>query len=260
MRNLLFILFVAFAYSVSAQNKDYPSISYDRWMIDAIIGRQIALNNLATDAVADGLLSYGSASYLELFSGTYFFNQEWGINVAVQMGSFDEYSKDRNERLETAVEAKYGDQYFIDATDVYPLLEVNPTNFIGGMTYGLVYRCDKSKFRFLSSLDLGFRTFEVKDASYLLKEKGSNNILSLSYSKSGAGGFLSVVSPRVKCLYQLKDDIYLKLDLNYALLFSNLEIVEEIKDSVNNETSIRAINYSKTLHAVGFGLGIAFFL
>lgn len=260
MRNLFFLCCLVFTFKASAQDKDYPTISYDRWMIDGAFGYQLALNDLSADPITDALFSYENARYIELLSGTYFFNQEWGVNIAIQIGSFTETDKDRSNRLDEAVNSKYGSQYFIESYNPASFIDFKPTNAVSGMSYGLVYRYDKNKFRLLSMLDLGFRAFEVKDASYSLKEKGGNQVLNLSYLQDGAGGFLTFISPRIKCLYKLKDDIYLKLDVNYALLSSNFEIVEEITDSLNDEFTIRSISYRKTLHTIGFGIGIAFFL
>lgn len=260
MRKLYFLLFFALGCKLWAQEKDYPTIAYDRWMIDFGVTHQFALNDLSLDPVTDNLFSYGSATYIELFSGTYFFNQQWGLNLDFQLGAINDGVLEREERFQNSISDTFGDQYYITKVSLTEFGRSNESSVIGGTSLGLVYRYEKARFTLLSSFDIGFRAFKVTEEAFLLKEIGTNRILNLSYTADGASGFLTTFSPRAKLMYQVKNDFYLKLDVNYSLLVSDFIVLEEFKDTVTDELTIRRIDYGKALHTIGFGIGFAFFL
>lgn len=254
MRNLIFIAFI-FSSIGCALGQESPR-TYSRWHIKPASGINIPITNLLSGEITDDLLKYDDQSfYLQFFSGSFWFSQNWGVEFVIQMNISNSIAR-RGDIFNAQVQDHYGEDYFVTMgySEMYydkSLLGNFPKGYLG-----LVYRIEKQKYIFLPKVFVGITSTYADRGNAHLKEKGAHTILELSYNSEKGMGDHFTIAPGFSFGYRLSKRFIANFDLVYSFYKTDFEFIKETRNVFTEETSSIAIPYKKDIHTLSMGVGL----
>lgn len=196
------------------------------------------MTRLLSGTITDNLLNYNdNAVIFQMPSPTYMFSSNWGIEVGLQLGFSGDFQT-RVNNLNSYFEEKYAAVYF-----VLPANGFNHQNNAGlynsywrGMV-GLVYQIEKTKYLFLSKFLIGSTDLQVTPVRSDLKERGTNDVLKLSYFPDMTRNHsFFTLSTGLTLGYKISKRTWVNFDVRYAYFKSNFSIEEKFRDPLTEET------------------------
>lgn len=230
---------------------------YSKWYLKPAVGVNIPITTLLSGEITDNLFEYDDNSYYwQVISGNFFFSQKWGVEFTFQANASERISG-RADRFNSEIQKKYSEHYFIGSGSgaLYDDFNIISGNFERGYL-GIVYRVEKPKYIFLPKLFIGVTSFFIDWGSADLKEKGTNTILKLSYSSGKRPNDHFTIAPAFTFGYRLSKRVIANIDLLYSYYITNIEFIEEIRNTFTEETSFKVIDYKKDIHTLTIGIGL----
>ena len=250
---IIAISFLFFSSLVSAQ--DSTNI-YSKWYVKPAAGVNIPITNLLSNKIPDNLFEYDDNSYYwQILSASFFFSANWGLEFTYQAGHSQSISG-RAERFNQKLEEKYGENFFVTPSSG---AQYDNTSLIGGSIQrgylGIVYRYEKPKYIMLPKLSIGVTSFYTDWGKADLKEKGTNNVYKLSYDSGKRPNDHFTIAPSFTFGYRLSKRIIANIDFLYSYYRTDIEFVEELRNTFTNEIITETIDYKKDIHTLTIGLG-----
>ncbi|MCK9208905.1 MAG: hypothetical protein M0P66_17475 [Salinivirgaceae bacterium] len=251
---IISILFLIFSGLLSAQDS---TNTYSKWYIKPAAGINIPITNLLSNEIPDNLFEYDDNSYYwQILSASYFFSSKWGLEFTFQAGHSQSISG-RAERFNQDLEEKYGENYFVTASSG---AQFDNFSLIGGSiqrgNLGIVYRYEKRKYIFMPKLSIGVTSFYTDWGEADLKEKGTNTVYKLSYDSGKRPNDHFTIAPSFTFGYRLSNRIIANIDILYSYYKTDIEFVEEIRNTFTNEIVTETIDYKKNIHTLTVGFGV----
>lgn len=248
---LLFLNLLNFTFAQESSN------TYSKWYLKPATGINIPITNLFSGEITDNLFKYDDNSYYwQILSATYFFSSKWGIEFTYQTGHSQNISG-RAARFNMELEEKYGDNYFVSPSSG---AQYDNFSFIGGSIekgyLGLVYRLEKPKYIILPKFSIGVTSFYTDWGSADLKEKGTNTVYKLSYDSGKRPNDHFILAPSITFGYRLSKRIIASIDLLYSFYKTDIEFVEELRNTFTDEVLTETIDYKKNIHTLTVGMGL----
>jgi hypothetical protein len=251
------LLFMIVLKAGFAQEK---TIGNKRLYIKPAVGLNIPITRLFSGNITDNLLNYADhAVIFQMPSATYMFSSNWGIEVGLQLGFSGDFQT-RVNNLNSYFEEKYAADYF-----VLPVYGFNQQNNAGlynsywrGM-FGLVYQIEKPKYLILSKFLIGSTDLQITPIRRDLKERGTNQVLKLSYfpdTKRNQSFF--TLSTGLTLGYKISKRTWVNFDVQYAYSKSNFSIEEKLRNPLTEQTLQNNFVYKKDIHTLTIGVGLIY--
>ncbi len=255
MKARLLVVFVCITLSSVFSQEDADI--YSKLYIKPAIGINLPITNLLQGEVTDDLFKYSDNSfYYQILSGNFFFSKHWGIEFTYQAGYSNSISG-RADRFQNKMQKMYGKDYFVSTESGAQYNGVNP--ILGDIErgyLGLVYRIEGNKFILLPKLLLGIVSFSTDWATIDLKEKGTNNVLKISYDSGRRPNDYFTIVPAVTFGYRLSERIIANVDILYSYYKTNIEFIEKTRNTFTEEISNKTIDYKKNVNTLTIGIGL----
>ena len=233
------------------------SRAYSKWHLKPAAGINIPITDLMSGEITDNLLEYPNhAYYLQFISGSYFFSQNWGVEVAFRL-NISRQVLGRADNFIGQIQHKYSDHYFVSPGyspsnyDPITAIGVYPTGYIG-----LVYRIEKPQYIILPKVFIGVTSVGTSWGHAYLKEEGTHTILELSYSPENISNDHFIIAPGISFGYRLSKRFIASFDLVYSYYKTDFQFVEELRNTFTQETWSETIDYKKGIHSLSLGVGL----
>lgn len=233
------------------------SNTYYKWYLKPAGGINIPITNLLSGEITDNLFSYSDHSYyLQFLSGNFFFSQKWGVEFTFQACASNSIYGG-TDRFSSEIHRKYDKDYFVSpSTSEQNGLEYILTENFGRGYLGVVYRIEKPKYILLPKLFIGVTSFFTNWGSADLKEKGTNTVMKISYSSGAGPNHHFTLAPGFSFGYRISKRVIANIDFIYSYYKTNIEFVEETRNTFTDETSYNTIDYRKNIHTLTIGIGL----
>lgn len=259
MKSLIVVTALLLIVSFSAQGQYVPepemNFKFRKWYIKPAAGVNIPLTKLLGNEITDNLISYDDNSfYWQVISGNYFFDRKWGVELTCQTGISDRFLN-RDKRFTRQIEGKYGNRFFVEATTENDDFLVFGDN-IDRILIGIVHRVQKRKLLLMPKFLFGITPFYTNSGEAFLKEKGTNQLLHLTYEPKKVSEENFTVAPAVTIAYRVYKKTMLNLDAMYSFYLTDFEYTESLRNTLNNRTQTRIILYDKGVSTLTVGAGL----
>lgn len=255
MRKILVIIVVA-VLSHCAVGQEKPN-TYSKWYLKPAAGLNIPITNLLSGEITDNLFKYSDNTYYwQVISCNFFLSQHWGLEFTYQAGNSDNISG-RAERFKAEIREKYSGHYFVSPGSgaQYEDFNILFGNVERGYI-GVVYRIEKSKMVLLPKLLIGVTSFFTDWGSADLKEKGTNTVLEISYNSGTRSNDHFTIAPAFTFGYRLSKRYIANIDFLYSYYKTNIEFIEETRNTFTEEISYKTTDYKKNIHTLTIGIGL----
>lgn len=251
----LFLLLLGYlcAGCIVAQEGKYHS----KWYFKVSTGFSAPLNHYTPAGRSDFLLNYSDASaYLQFVSATFWLTRKWGIEFSHATHISHRLSQ-KELAFKNSLVKDYGQQFFIKPSSN---LEYESGESFDRIWLGAVYRIETSKLLLLPKIAYGRTSLRSGFGGALLKEKGSNTLLSLDYSIASVppDDSQTTIITGVTGLYRLSKKILLGLDVHYTHMKLDIAYEEELRNVFTEAVITRPLVYKDALHSLTFGLGLIY--
>lgn len=252
----LFVIILISVFFNSAFGQDNQN-TYSKWYLKPAAGQNIPITNLLSGEVTDDLFEYSDNSYYwQVISGNFFFSKNWGLELTYQAGNSSDISG-RAARFNKIMQKMYTEDYFVSSSSGAEYDDFNP--ILGNIErgyLGIVYRIEKTKLILLPKLFIGVTSFYTDWGSADLKEKGTNTVIRISYNSGQRPNDHFTIAPAVTFGYRLSKRLIANIDLLYSYYKTNIEFIEETRNTFTEETSYKIIDYKKNIHTLTIGIGL----
>ncbi len=251
---IISIPFLIFSGLLSAQDS---TNTYSKWYIKPGVGVNIPITNLLSNEITDDLFEYDDNSYYwQILSASFFFSAKWGLEFTYQ-ASHSQSISSRAERFNQKLEEKYGETYFVTPSSG---AKYDNSSLIGGSIargyLGIVYRYEKPKYILMPKLSIGVTSFYTNWGKADLKEKGTNTVYKLSYNSGKRPNDHFTIAPSFTFGYRLSKRIIANIDILYSYYNTDIEFVEELRNTFTNKIITETIDYKKNIHTLTVGIGV----
>jgi|SRR5690554_770572 len=255
MRRLIIIALILS--SINCAFGQEKSRTYSKWHLKPAAGINTPITTLLSGEITDNLFEYDDYSfYLQFISGSYFFSQNWGVEMNIQF-NFSRNISRRLDRFNAQIQSEYGDDYFVNPNSTAWYYDEDIlTGSFPRMYLGLVYRIEIPKYILLPKLFIGLTGVYPDRGSAYLKEKGSHTTLELSYKQDKKSGDQFTIAPGISFGYRLSKRFVVNFDLLYSYFKTDFEFIKETRNTFTEEVWAETIDYKKDIHTVSMGVGL----
>jgi hypothetical protein len=245
------ICFFLFAWNAAGQ--EFKTL---KWIIRPSAGATFPLTTLKGGYITDPLIDFsGNTFYWQFISSSWFFSN-WGIEFSF-MGNLPRKPINRHNRFVTAVENRFGKDYYATTTSgaMYAFHSMAGGSIEKG-GIGPVYKMESGRFVFMGRALIGVTSFYSDYASARLKAKDSNEILQLNWSTDdGAAKDFLTFNPSVSLGCRLSKRFILNFDVNYWLYNIRIDYSETMRNPWTGFTQTQDFSYSSLINEFSLGAG-----
>ncbi|MBE8712182.1 hypothetical protein [Sphingobacterium hungaricum] len=224
------------------------------------VGINLPITKLLKGIPTDRLIHHSDLSdYVQALSATYFWNKRWGATISFQVVSENDYEDP--DRFNQSIIEEFEKNYYITIDAIS-----NSRNFYpsGGdfnqISMGVTYRIEKNRLFVYPKLSAIFNSIQTESKNINLKEKNSNNILTVNYDcGKKVSNYLSV-SPGAIFGYKITKWLYATADVQFAYSKPNLVYTKTTTNVVTNAVNKEEIRYDQSLVGFSVGAGLTFAL
>lgn len=224
------------------------------------VGINLPITKLFKGIPTDQLIHHSNLSdYAQALSATYFWNKRWGATISFQVVS--EYDYEDQDQFNQSVIDEFEKNYFITIHEI-----PNSRNFYpsGGdfnqVSTGVTYRIEKNRLFVYPKLSAIFNPIQTESKNINLKEKNSNNILTVKYDCGKKVSDYLSIAPSATFGYKITKWLYATADIQLAYSKPNIVYTKTTTSLVTNALSKEEIRYDQPLIGFSVGTGLTFAL
>ncbi|RAW00348.1 hypothetical protein [Pseudochryseolinea flava] len=252
MKTITFILMLLSCTSIMfAQDHNYQS----KITINPAVGAIIPIKKLFKGDASDALIGYKDLNfYWQALSGSLYFNRRFGIQFDAQIAFVDKVNINAP-KFQEQVREQFGVDRFFVAGSGGEVWYANMKS-VARVMLGGVYRYETTRWFLNPRLSVGVSTFDIQNASVVLKEKDSHEFYTVSYKRSNVATNSFTVLAGISTGYKLRPRLYLNVDLSGSYFRPNLTINEDVRQASNGEMSSRTVDYKRSIVSINAAAGV----
>lgn len=223
--------------------------------VETAAGGSLALTKLFTGNASDHLISYAENAFYFQLAVSYFFHRHWGTELNFRY-MYDRSMSGRQGKFTDAMNARYGNNYFVLRPNAILTDEVGSSNGIERGVLGIVYRYEKNRLFIHPKLSFGICSFYTDYDNVYLKEKNANAVIGITYKPNKHPQDHFIVSPAVSVGYKPWKRYFFSLDIAGSYFKTNFAYNEEIKDMNTGQINNTKFEYKKNIFNLSVGAGL----
>ena len=250
--SFLFVVLIAPSYG---QDSLYRS----QWLVSPSFGINTPITKALDNSDTNPLFQYDDHSLYYQVSGSYFFKKHWGVCLEIQLMQ-GKNTTPRSDRFSKQMESSYGNNFFVtpsSGADYAASSEMDGSRVLTGIGY----RYYTTKALIYPKMLIGLQSFYTDWGTAVLKEKNSNQEISISFDPKTGPNDLFMIALGNSFGYRISRRLNLSADvmLSYFRLKTDFEKnkTDLINDQILSQEEIKLRKNVFTL-STGLRLGIGF--
>ncbi|MEL6866977.1 MAG: hypothetical protein AAFP19_21310 [Bacteroidota bacterium] len=221
------------------------------------VGVAFPLTKLKTGDITDNLIEYENQQvFWQAINLNILFNNI-GLNLTLQLVPFQGREEREREMIATLQE-RYGENYIVRSEFLPPYYQ--PLNVNVHPYAGFSFAKRWKRWAIIPKFQIGLTSFDILPANFTIKERNVNRILAVDYDFNTQYRPQDNFTLMTGFITEFALTSHLMLDLNIQgyMFKTKFRFTETVRDTFTEEISQEEFDYTKWIHQLSIGIGLAY--